>query len=99
MAARHPERFSQSEAIAQHYGVGKRGGHPGEDGQRARASSTTKEPLETQPKSKDTSNRVEWPLFESPAVSRMQITGFEMLNGSVVSLEAEGVEQRVWAHS
>ena len=96
MAARYSERFSRSEAMAQHHGVGERRGHSGEDGrlgQRARASSARGEPLETQPRSKDTSNRVEWPLFESPALSRMQITGFEVLNGSVVSLERVRVTQ------
>ena len=30
-------------------------------------------------------SRVEWPLFESPAISRMQVTGFEINNDYVVS--------------
>ena len=30
-------------------------------------------------------SRVEWPLFESPSISRMQVTGFEVNNDSVVS--------------
>lgn len=30
-------------------------------------------------------SRVEWPLFESPSISRLQVTGFEINNGYVVS--------------
>ena len=59
-------------------------------GRRVRATLSSRERSDTAPtKTAATSSSVEWPLLESPALSRMQVTGFEMLNGSVVS-------HRVW---
>ena len=58
-------------------------------GRRVRATLSSRERSDTAPTKTGATSSVEWPLLESPALSRMQVTGFEMLNGSVVS-------HRVW---